>query len=400
MMSDPNELKTRVLIVGAGPAGLFLSHLLHIHGIENLVVEQQSRDYCEKRQRAGILEQGTFDVLNMSGVGTRLTAQAIPHEGIDIASGGTLHNINVEDLTDGKKVYAYAQTEIVKDLFNQHETNGTLPLTGYEVVRVDEPNGASVMVTATDDQHDEKSIGCEFVAFCDGFRGAGRRYFEAAGVDSWSYEFPSSWLGILAEAPPMNEVVIYARHDDGFALQSMRSNTISRLYLEIGNDEQLNDWHDERIWDELDKRIGLPQNRGVITDKGKTPLRSYLSSQMRVGRCFLVGDSAHIVPPTGAKGLNLAIADAVCLGSCLNEFYNRGSERGLTDYSDLAGQRVGQTVRFSWWCTRLLHSQLGSDPFEQRMLKAEFEHFLQSPGLQRHFADNYSGLAFSRPLEI
>jgi p-hydroxybenzoate 3-monooxygenase len=336
----------------------------------------------------------------MTGVGTRLTSQAIPHEGIDIASSGTLHNINVEDLTGGRKVYAYAQTEIVKDLFNYHETNGTLPLTGYEVIRVDESNGASVMVTVTADQHDEKSIGCEFIAFCDGFRGAGRRHFEAAGVDSWSYEFPSSWLGILAEAPPMNEVVIYARHDDGFALQSMRSNTISRLYLEIGNDEQLNDWRDERIWDELDKRIGLPQNRGVITDKGKTPLRSYLSSQMRVGRCFLVGDSAHIVPPTGAKGLNLAIADAVCLGSCLNEFYNRGSERGLTDYSDLAGQRVGQTVRFSWWCTRLLHSQLGSDRFEQRMLKAEFEHFLQSPGLQRHFADNYSGLAFSRPLEI
>ena len=399
-MSDPSELKTRVLIVGAGPAGLFLSHLLHIYGIENLVVEQQSRDYCEKRQRAGILEQGTFDVLNMTGVGTRLTSQAIPHEGIDIASSGTLHNINVEDLTGGRKVYAYAQTEIVKDLFNYHETNGTLPLTGYEVIRVDESNEASVMVTVTADQHDEKSIGCEFIAFCDGFRGAGRRHFEAAGVDSWSYEFPSSWLGILAEAPPMNEVVIYARHDDGFALQSMRSNTISRLYLEIGNDEQLNDWRDERIWDELDKRIGLPQNRGVITDKGKTPLRSYLSSQMRVGRCFLVGDSAHIVPPTGAKGLNLAIADAVCLGSCLNEFYNRGSERGLTDYSDLAGQRVGQTVRFSWWCTRLLHSQLGSDRFEQRMLKAEFEHFLQSPGLQRHFADNYSGLAFSRPLEI
>jgi p-hydroxybenzoate 3-monooxygenase len=399
-MSDPNELKTRVLIVGAGPAGLFLSHLLHIYGIENLVVEQQSRDYCEKRQRAGILEQGTFDVLNMTGVGTRLTSQAIPHEGIDIASGGTLHNINVADLTGGRKVYAYAQTEIVKDLFNHHETNGTLPLTGYEVIRVDESNGASVMVTVTDDQHDEKNIGCEFIAFCDGFRGAGRRHFEAAGVDSWSYEFPSSWLGILAEAPPMNEVVIYARHNDGFALQSMRSDTISRLYLEIGNGEQLNDWQDERIWDELDKRIGLPQNRGVITDKGKTPLRSYLSSQMRVGRCFLVGDSAHIVPPTGAKGLNLAIADAVCLGSCLNEFYNRGSERGLTDYSDLAGQRVGQTVRFSWWCTRLLHSQLGSDRFEKRMLKAEFEHFLQSPGLQRHFADNYSGLPFSRPLEI
>ncbi|NCW75017.1 MAG: 4-hydroxybenzoate 3-monooxygenase, partial [Gammaproteobacteria bacterium] len=254
MTIDTSELKTRVLIVGAGPAGLFLSHLLHIHGIENLVVEQQSRDYCEKRQRAGILEQGTFDVLNMAGVGTRLTAQAIPHEGIDIASGGTLHNINVEDLTGGRKVYAYAQTEIVKDLFNHHETNGTLPLTGYEVVRVDEPDGASVLVTVKDDQDNEKSIRSEFVAFCDGFRGAGRRHFEAAGVDSWSYEFPSSWLGILAEAPPMNEVVIYARHDDGFALQSMRSNTVSRLYLEIGNDEQLNDWQDERIWDELDKR--------------------------------------------------------------------------------------------------------------------------------------------------
>jgi len=400
MTIDTSELKTRVLIVGAGPAGLFLSHLLHIHGIENLVVEQQSRDYCEKRQRAGILEQGTFDALNMTGVGTRLTTQAIPHEGIDIASGGTLLNINVEDLTGGRKVYAYAQTEIVKDLFNHHETNGTLPLTGYEVVRVDEPDGASVLVTVKDDQDNEKRIRSEFVAFCDGFRGAGRRHFEAAGVDSWSYEFPSSWLGILAEAPPMNEVVIYARHDDGFALQSMRSNAISRLYLEIGNDEQLNDWQDERIWDELDKRIGLPQNRGKITDKGKTPLRSYLSSQMRLGRCFLVGDSAHIVPPTGAKGLNLAIADAVCLGSCLNEFYGRDSERGLTDYSDLATQRVGQTVRFSWWCTRLLHSQLGCDRFEQRMLKAEFEHFLQSPGLQRHFADNYSGLPFSRPLEI
>ena len=400
MTIDTSEMKTRVLIVGAGPAGLFLSHLLHIHGIENLVVEQQSRDYCEKRQRAGILEQGTFDALNMTGVGTRLTTQAIPHEGIDIASGGTLHNINVEDLTGGRKVYAYAQTEIVKDLFNHHETNGTLPLTGYEVVRVDEPDGASVLVTVKDDQDNEKSIRSEFVAFCDGFRGAGRRHFEAAGGDSWSYEFPSSWLGILAEAPPMNEVVIYARHDDGFALQSMRSDTVSRLYLEIGNDEQLNDWYDERIWDELDKRIGLPQNRGMITDKGKTPLRSYLSSQMRLGRCFLVGDSAHIVPPTGAKGLNLAIADAVCLGSCLNEFYGRGSERGLTDYSALATQRVGQTVRFSWWCTRLLHSQLGCDRFEQRMLKAEFEHFLQSPGLQRHFADNYSGLPFSRPLEI
>ena len=400
MTSDLSDLKTRVLIVGAGPAGLFLSHLLQTHGIDNLVVEQQSREYCEKRQRAGILEQGTFDVLNLTGVGKRLATQAIPHEGIDIASGGTLHNINVEDLTGGRKVYAYAQTEIVKDLFNHHETNGTLPLTGQEVVRVDEPNGSSVMVTIADDQHNEKTIGCEFVAFCDGFRGVGRRHFEAAKVDSWSYEFPSSWLGILAEAPPMNEVVIYARHDDGFALQSMRSNTISRLYLEIGNEEQLEDWHDERIWDELDERIGLPQNRGKITDKGKTPLRSYLSSQMRLGRCFLVGDSAHIVPPTGAKGLNLAIADAVCLSSCLNEFYNRGSELGLKDYSELAGRRVGQTVRFSWWCTRLLHSQLGCDRFEQRMLKAELEHFLKSPGLQQHFADNYSGLPFSRALEI
>jgi len=312
-------MRTQVAIIGAGPAGLLLAHILHLRGISSVILEARSQQYCEARIRAGILEQGTVDILREAGLGARMDQEGLPHHGIDIAFDGGVHPISIEKYDSGRQVMAYGQTEIVKDLFQQHAQNGTVILTDAEVTGIDDIDGASPQVHYRHDGKDH-TLTCDFVAGCDGFRGVSRKAMPATIRNDFDLIYPYSWLGILAKAPPMNKVVIYAQHPRGFALQSMRSNEISRLYIQVDNEDHIDNWSDEALWDELDIRIGVTQNRGEIIQKGITPMRSFVSEPMSSGRLFLAGDAGHIVPPTGAKGLNLAIADVALLSAAFIDF--------------------------------------------------------------------------------
>jgi p-hydroxybenzoate 3-monooxygenase len=389
--------RTQVAIVGAGPAGLLLGQLLHLAGIETIVVERQSRAYVEARIRAGVLEQGTVDLIDEVGLGARMRREGLPHDGFDLAYEGVRHRIDLAELTGGKRVMVYGQTELTKDLGDARAATGAP--TVYEA--------ADVSIHGADGDRPalrfrsggaEQEIACDFIAACDGSHGVGRRSMPAAETQTFERVYPFGWLGILADVPPCSHELIYARHERGFALASMRSPTRSRYYIQCPVDERLEDWPDERIWAELKLRLG-PQAAAAMTigpsiEKSIAPLRSFVAEPMRWGHLFLAGDAAHIVPPTGAKGLNLAVSDVRLLSRAFAAFYKKGQSAGIDNYSQVCLARVWKAVRFSWWMTQLMHKFGECVSFEARVQGAELSYLFGSRAASQALAENYVGLPF------
>jgi p-hydroxybenzoate 3-monooxygenase len=393
----PISSRTQVGIVGAGPAGLVLSHLLYLQGIDSVVVENRSRQYSEQRVRAGVLEQGTVDLLTEMGVGERMKAEGLVHYGIELRFGGCGHRIDFQDLTDGKGITIYAQHEVLKDLNNARIATGGQILFEVEDVCVHGFDGPTPTIRYKKNGNDYQ-LTCDFIAGCDGFHGICRLSIPAGKLTHYEREYPFGWLGILAEAPPSSDELIYTYHDRGFALLSMRSPHISRLYLQCHPDENIDLWSDEQIWKELHTRLasdGWKLAEGPVLQKGVTGMRSFVVEPMQFGRLFLAGDSAHIVPPTGAKGLNLAVSDVRILARALKHFYDTGSRELLDNYSDTCLRRVWKVQRFSWWMTSMLHRFPDENPFDQRRQLAELDYVTSSRAAAKTLAENYVGL----PLE-
>jgi p-hydroxybenzoate 3-monooxygenase len=381
-------MRTQVGIVGAGPAGLTLSLLLAQHGIESVVLEVRDREYVEQRVRAGLLEHNTVDVLRALGVADRLDREGLVHDGIYLRREGKMQHIDMAGLT-GRHVTIYGQQEVVKDLINARQERGGELLFEVADVAVHDLESDAPRITYTH-AGESYELTCDVIAGCDGFHGICRPAIPAGVLTEHEFTYPFSWLGILAEAPPSTDELIYAWHEHGFALHSMRSPTVSRLYLQVPNDESLERWSDNAIWDELERRIGKV-NRGPIFDKGITPMRSFVCEPMQHGRLFLAGDAAHIVPPTGAKGLNLAVNDVRLLAAALAEFYGHGSTAELDAYSETALRRVWRAQDFSNYMTQLLHD-LGEGPFQRRLQLARLEYLERSEAAARSLAENYVGL--------
>lgn len=390
-----NALRTQVGIVGAGPAGLLLSHLLHVQGIESIVLESRSRQYVEERVRAGILEQGTVDLLNEAGVGARMMLQGLVHHGIELQFGRERHRIDFRDLTGGKSVMVYAQHEVVKDLIDARAAAKGQVLFDVEDVSVSEFDGSKPKIhfRRGESLHE---LSCDFIAGCDGFHGVCRPSIPAGVLDVFERIYPFGWLGILAEVPPSAKELIYAYHDRGFALLSMRSPEISRLYIQCPPDEDIANWPDEKIWQELQTRLATNGDwkltKGPVIQKGITGMRSFVVEPMQYGRLFLAGDSAHIVPPTGAKGLNLAAADVRVLARALAEYYATGKIELLDRYSETCLRRVWKVQRFSWWMTAMLHRFSDDNPFDHRRQLAELDYVTGSRAASMSLAENYVGL--------
>jgi p-hydroxybenzoate 3-monooxygenase len=381
-------------IVGAGPAGLVLSHLLYLGGIDSVVVETRSRDYCEQRIRAGVLEQGTVDLLTQSGVGERMKREGLIHYGIELRFGGHSHRIDFRDLTGGRGITIYAQHEVIKDLIKARLDTGGSVVFDAEDVSADNLDSAEPEIRFRKEGR-AQALACDFVAGCDGFHGVCRPAIPAGVLTTYERAYRFAWLGILAEAPPSSEELVYAYHDRGFALLSMRSPVISRLYLQCAPEEDLSKWPDERIWRELHTRLasrgGRDLREGPIIQKGITGMRSFVVEPMQYGRLFLAGDAAHIVPPTGAKGLNLAVADVRALANALAEFYASGQTRLLDDYSQKCLRHVWKVQRFSWWMTSMLHRCENDNPFDQRRQLAELDYVTSSRAAATTLAENYVG---------
>ena len=383
-------MRTQVGIVGAGPAGLLLAHLLHLAGIESVVLELRSREYVEHRIRAGVLEQASVDLLDEVGLGERLHREGLVHHGIELQFAGDRHRIPLTELTDGRSITVYGQQEVVKDLIAARVEAGQPLLFDVSEVVVD-PDTPLVRF-----RHDGESaeLRCDVVAGCDGFHGVCRDSIPRGALRFFEREYPFAWLGILAEAPPSNEELIYAYHEHGFALHSMRTPKLTRLYLQCAPDEDLAEWPGERIWEELHTRLGLPGaslNEGPIVDRGITPMRSFVAEPMQHGRLFLAGDAAHIVPPTGAKGMNLAIADVHVLAEALVAWYRRGDESLLDAYSETALRRVWRAEHFSWWMTSMLHRLPGGDAFDAKLQLAQLTYVCSSHAAAKSLAENYVG---------
>jgi p-hydroxybenzoate 3-monooxygenase len=394
------KIRTQVGIVGAGPAGLMLSHLLHLHGIESVVLETSSRKRIEERIRAGVLEQGTVDLLVESGVGERLQRQGLFHGGIELRFSGAQHRVDFRELTDGKGVVIYAQHEVIKDLVAARLSVGGQIIFEARNVCVQGLDGPKPLIHFYENDGTAHELICDFVAGCDGFHGVCRPSIPEGVITAYEQIYPFGWLGILAQAPPSSEELIYAYHERGFALHSMRSPEISRLYLQCSPNEDLSEWPDERIWSELQRRFELSKHwrltEGPILQKSVTGMRSFVAEPMQFGRLFLAGDSAHIVPPTGAKGLNLAIADVRVLVSGLTEFYDSGKMELLKRYSEICLRRVWRVQRFSWWMTSMLHRHTSTTPFDERRQLAELDYVTSSRAAAQTLAENYVGL----PMEV
>jgi p-hydroxybenzoate 3-monooxygenase len=386
-------MRTQVGIVGAGPAGLMLSHLLHLEGIESIVLEARGRDYIENRVRAGVLEQTTVDLMVQAGVGGRLKREGLPHHGIYLSFGGRRHHINMTELTGGRSITVYAQQEVIKDLVQARLDAGGSILFNVEDVQVRdfENNRASIRFRA---DGNEQEISCDFIGGCDGYHGICRP--SVSGLTPFERHYPFGWLGILAEAAPSSEELVYTYHERGFALFSMRSPVVTRLYLQCAPDEDINQWSDERIWQEMMTRFGTRDgwapNQGPIVQKGVTDMRSFVIEPMQHGRLFLAGDAAHIVPPTGAKGLNLAVADVAILARALAQFYKTGREDLLRSYSETCLRRIWKVQRFSWWMTAMLHRFATDNDFDQRRQLAELDYVTSSRAARTSLAENYVGL--------
>ena len=395
-------MRTQVAIIGAGPAGLLLAHLLHQHGIECVVLEAKSRHYVENRVRAGVLEHQSVDILNQAGVGARMMAEGLLHHGIFLHFGGRSHRIDFQELT-GRTVMIYGQQEVVRDLIAARLA-ARQPLY-FEVDAVSvhdfDTDSPRVRFRSGGEQH---TLECDFIAGCDGFHGICRATVPPEQLSLYERIYPFAWLGILAEIPPASHELIYANDERGFALLSMRSATVSRLYLQCAPDEDVEQWADERIWSELRARLNVQLASGPVLQRSVTPMRSFVAEPMRFGRLFLAGDAAHIVPPTGAKGMNLAIADVQVLARALQSFYRSrahggrsGAMEALNAYSHTCLGRVWKVQRFSWWMTSLLHRFEEDTPFDRRRQFAELEYIVSSRAAAQTLAENYVGLPLSSP---
>jgi p-hydroxybenzoate 3-monooxygenase len=388
--------KTQVAIIGSGPSGLLLGQLLTDAGIDNIIVDRVSEEYILGRVRAGVLEWGTVGLLDKAGVGARMHAEGLPHDGFSVAFSGRLHRIDLNGLT-GKRVMVYGQTEVTHDLMDARHASGATSFYEAADARPMDYDGSHPSVTFEKDGQQHR-IDCDFIAGCDGFYGPSRKSVPAGSITHFERVYPFGWLGILVDVPPVSEELIYANHRRGFALCSMRSMTRSRYYVQCSLDDKVDDWSDDRFWDEL--RLRLPEESAakVITgpsfEKSIAPLRSYVAEPMRYGRLFLVGDAAHIVPPTGAKGLNLAASDVHYLFAGLSEYYLDKSQSGLDVYSRRALSRVWKAVRFSWWMTTILHRFPDTGDFGQRVQEAELEYLASSKAACTSLAENYVGLPF------
>ncbi|HYX66370.1 MAG TPA: 4-hydroxybenzoate 3-monooxygenase [Burkholderiales bacterium] len=390
-------MKTRVGIVGAGPAGLLLSHLLHLEGIDSVVIESRSRQEIEATIRAGVLEQGTVDLLAKSGVGGRMQREGFVHEGVYLRFGGRSHRIDFPSLTGGRSIMVYAQHEVIKDLVAARlAAGGTILFEVADVAVYDLDSAPKIRC-----HHDNSvlEIACDFIAGCDGFHGITRPSIPSRLRREFSRAYPFGWLGILVEAPPSTDELIYAHHERGFALVSTRSPQIQRLYLQCDPNDELKNWPDARIWQELHARLATSEGwqlaEGRIFQKGIVAMRSFVVEPMRCGRLFLAGDAAHIVPPTGAKGLNLAAADVSVLSQALASYYRDGSEALLAGYSQKALRRVWRAEHFSWWMTSMLHRFHDESTFHHRLQLAELDYVVSSRAKAQTLAENYVGL----PLE-
>jgi p-hydroxybenzoate 3-monooxygenase len=395
-MAD-NNIRTQVGIIGAGPAGLLLSYLLSLNGIDSIVIEDKSRSYVESRIRAGVLEHGTTQLLCDSGVGERLKRQGMRHEGINLGFCGQLHRVNLVELT-GKAITVYGQHEVVKDLIATRLGDGGQIL--FEVAEV-ALDGMTTNQPRICFRHQGQNyeVTCDWLTGCDGYHGVSRECIPPAALTIFEKTYPFAWLGILAEAAPSWEELIYANHENGFALFSMRSAKITRLYLQCRPDEDLSEWSDDRIWENLEKRLAFPGDkaiqRGTILQKSVTTMRSFVAEPMRYGRLFLAGDAAHVVPPTGAKGMNLAVGDVWLLARALTAFYAKGQTELLESYSDRCLRRVWKAQRFSWWMTSLLHRFDQNDAFEYRRQLAELDYLTTSRAAATVLAENYVGLPWT-----
>jgi p-hydroxybenzoate 3-monooxygenase len=385
--------RTQVGIVGAGPAGLVLGRLLELAGVDSVILERQTRDHIEQRQRAGILEQGTYDLLDEIGVGERMRREGMVHAGIEIVHQEQAHRIDFLELC-GRHVALWPQTEVVKDLVAARIASD-LPLEfGASDVRVADPLGSPV-IRFSDTSGADRELHCDVVAGCDGFHGVCRQAIPDDQLRVASREYPFGWLGILARVAPSCDELIYAHSERGFALHSMRTPEISRLYLQCDPTDDLLEWPDDRIWDELHLRLaheGWTLDEGPIFDKSLTPMRSFVAAPMRWGNIFLAGDAAHIVPPTGAKGLNLAVADVRLLAEALAAWFHRGDSDLLDAYSDRALERVWQAEHFSWWMTSMLHNSPDADPFSAGLQRSQLRQACTSRAAQTVLAENYTGL--------
>jgi p-hydroxybenzoate 3-monooxygenase len=387
-------MRTKVGIVGAGPAGLVLALLLRRAGIDSVILELHRRKYVEERIRAGVLEQGTVDLMHELGVGERLKRQGLQHGGIELRFSGRGHRIDFRELTNGKCVTIYAQHEVIKDLIAAQLAANQPIFFEAEDVTVDGLQSASPIIHFRANGVSE-TIACDFIAGCDGFHGICRPSIPAEALTIYDRDYPFGWLGILAQAPPSSHELIYAYHDRGFALLSMRSPEISRLYLQCSPDEDIALWPDARIWEELRKRLaadGWKLTEGPIMQKGVTGMRSFVTEPMQFGKLFLAGDAAHIVPPTGAKGLNLAVADVRILARALEAFYANGDMAMLDRYSETCLRRVWKVQRFSWWMTSLLHRFADANSFDHKRQLAELDYVTSSRAAAQTLAENYVGL--------
>jgi p-hydroxybenzoate 3-monooxygenase len=389
-------VRTQIGIVGAGPAGLVLAHLLHLQGIESIVVESRSRKYIEERVRAGLLEQGTVDLLIATGVGERLKRECLTHHGIELRFNRRGHRIDFNDLTGGKTVTIYAQQEVIKDLVAARLEAGLPVIFEAEDVSVHDFNSGKKPSIRFRSAGEAQEIQCDFIAGCDGFHGICRPSVPAGVLTEFDREYPFGWLGILAQAPPSSDELVYTYSERGFALLTMRTRKISRLYLQVPFDEDIDAWPDERIWSELRMRTAADGNwklnEGDIFQKNIASMRSYVVEPMQYGKMFLAGDAAHIVPPTGAKGLNLAVADVRIMAKAFAEFYARGKTHLLESYSATCLRRVWKAQRFSWWMTSMLHRFDTDNAFDQRRQIAELDYVTSSRAAMTTLAENYVGL--------
>ncbi len=391
-------IRTQVGIIGAGPAGLTLAHLLHLQGIESIVLESRSRDHIESRVRAGVLEQGTVELFRESGVGARMDREGLQHNGIELRFAGAGHRIDFKALT-GKCITIYAQQEVIKDLVAARLGHGAPICFEAEAVRLVDVDAQPRIVYRQGGV--EHVVACDFIAGCDGFHGICRPAVPAAHLQIHDRHHPYAWLGILANVPPASDELIYTYHERGFALMSMRSPQVSRLYLQCSADEDLRNWPDEKIWEELRTRMathdGFVLKDGPITQKSIAPMRSFVAEPMQYGKLFLLGDAAHIVPPTGAKGLNLAVADVRVLARGLVDVYKNRKRTALLDFTERCRNRVWKVQRFSTWMTSMLHRRQDEDSFSHNLHLAELDYVTTSRAASTALAENYVGLPFDTP---
>jgi p-hydroxybenzoate 3-monooxygenase len=389
-------MKTQVAIIGAGPSGLLLGRLLELQGIDNIIIEAKSPDYVLSRIRAGVLEQGTQNLLREAKAGDRMDREGQVHEGFALSFLGRVERIDLKALTGGKTVMVYGQTEVTKDLMAARAASGGLSIYEADEVALHDFYGDQPSVTYTKDGQ-RHTIRCEYIAGCDGFHGIARKSVPGDAIRLFERVYPFGWLGILSRTPPVAHELIYANHERGFALCSMRSQTLSRYYVQCDVNENIDDWSDDRFWDELRARLPAETASDLVTgpsiEKSIAPLRSFVAEPMQFGRLFLVGDAAHIVPPTGAKGLNLAASDVYTLYHVLTGHYREGRSDLLRQYSEICLRRIWKAERFSWWMTSILH-KFSDDPFNQRIQEAELDYYTSSVAGQTTIAENYVGLPF------